>query len=324
MLYLTIIIFRRHIVPPTNSTRINHIQYCIINTSSIATSNFETPTAQTNVNLQFQNIMYKLFHRQKAGQSKKDIHAMEIIKEIQKEAYQQQQQQQQDEEEGNDETANTMCTSTSTSTLSTINDEIMIDNGNDTNSSTTSSKSTSTSKSSPSKPSILKTVNSTPTPKSKRVQFGDLQMRFYNRILGDNPACSNDGGPPLSLDWTYHTLPFSTSISEYETNRLPRRTRRQFLMTHSTRRNMMVYHFGYTHQDVDKAARSTSKIRKQRDQTRRLSAGSERRQEIVQSLRGKFRKSSSSNNLLKDRYYQKTLIQAHENDGVNQLLMMIR
>lgn len=75
---------------------------------------------------------------------------------------------------------------------------------------------------------------------------------------------------------------------------------------------------------MDKAARSTSKIRKQREQTRRLSAGSERRQEIVQSLRGKFRKSSSSNNLLKDRYYQKTLIQAHENDGVNQLLMMIR
>lgn len=126
----------------------------------------------------------------------------------------------------------------------------------------------------------------------RNVQFTNLEMRFYNRILGDNPACSD--GVPISLDWTYNTNHiFNTSIDEYEIHRLPRRTRRHLKLSNVSRRNMMVYHFNYTHDDIDVATKKVQKFKKQREKTKAITKNGEKRIEIVQGLMKKMNMSMS-------------------------------
>mmetsp|Transcript_4715 Transcript_4715/g.5248 ORF Transcript_4715/g.5248 Transcript_4715/m.5248 type:complete len:249 (+) Transcript_4715:3-749(+) len=118
-----------------------------------------------------------------------------------------------------------------------------------------------------------------------RIQFANIEVRQYNRILGDNPACSY--GPPIQLDWTHdnqQTQP-TISIDEYESNRLRRRTRRQLSMSTTTRRNMMYFHFGYNHAEIDKAADSIKKIQKHREQTILLSKRAEQLQEVAETIK---------------------------------------
>lgn len=162
-----------------------------------------------------------------------------------------------------------------------------------------------------------------------RVKFTNIEIRKYNRILGDNPACLS--GPPLQLDWTYGNDTddiVRKTIDDYESDRLPRRTRRQLVMTTITRRNMMVYHFGCSHHDVDEATRGIKKIRKQRQKTKSLTPAEEKRQEIAEFIAKKVKKTlllggggigkvhnsdsanlRSSNGILTDK---KNFITAHE------------
>ena len=187
--------------------------------------------------------------------------------------------------------------------------------------------------------SILKNTSSsslsTKRTKKERVQFGNLQMRFYNRVLGDNPACQT--GPPLELDWSYNKNNiFDTSVDDYEIHRLPRRTRRQLVMTNITRRNMMIYHFGCTHDDIDKAANGIKKIQRQREVTKSLSPAVERRQEMkenltkmlfgrrITSINSIGRKSRSSGRNRDDlmTLQQRRSVESYEDNHLNQLLMV--
>jgi len=52
----------------------------------------------------------------------------------------------------------------------------------------------------------------------------------------------------------------------------------------------MVHHFGCSHEEVDEAARGIKKIRKQRARTKSLSPAVERRQEVVELIARKMRK----------------------------------
>jgi|EP01083_Nonionella_stella_P000141 hypothetical protein len=162
-----------------------------------------------------------------------------------------------------------------------------------------------------------------------RVTFGNIEIRRYNRILGDNPACIV--GPPIQLDWTYNPDSIlSVPIEEYENNRYPRRTRRQLVMTTITRRNMMTYHFGCTHEEVDAAERSTKKIQRQRAQTKTLKPCVERRQEITQSITRRMKRTLSREKLVfydssnTDRVVRKNhnMILAKENGNMNNLVMI--
>ena len=121
----------------------------------------------------------------------------------------------------------------------------------------------------------------------KSVRFGTLEVRKYDKTLGDNPSCTD--GVPTTLDWTYSVQP-EVSLDEYETNRIPRRSRRHLVLTPITRRNSMFYHFGFSHEEIDKAADSIKKFQKQRQLTKRLSKNQEKTQEIVQNVTRKLKR----------------------------------
>lgn len=124
----------------------------------------------------------------------------------------------------------------------------------------------------------------------KSVRFGTINIRKYNRILGDNPACSS--GCPVQLDWDSYPQPI-VPIDEYETNRLPRRTRRHLQLTAITRRNSLHYHFGYTHAEIEQGAEEIKKIKKQRLLTKSLTTNMEKREEFVQNVTRKIKRTFS-------------------------------
>ena len=110
------------------------------------------------------------------------------------------------------------------------------------------------------------TTSSTPTPliptiKSTYVTFGFVHVRYYERILGDNPSCLS--GPSLSIGWRY--LPEQTiSIEQYE--RKPSRSKDKLLLPKVVRENILL-NLGYTTKDIAYAVRSMVLCRNQRRQT---------------------------------------------------------
>lgn len=49
---------------------------------------------------------------------------------------------------------------------------------------------------------------------SRSVSFADVNIREYERILGDNPSCTS--GPPISLGWGYSPEPIKLSVDDFE------------------------------------------------------------------------------------------------------------
>lgn len=95
-------------------------------------------------------------------------------------------------------------------------------------------------------------------------------------------------------------------------------------MSKVTRRNMMVHHFGYSHDQVDVAAKSTRKIKKQREETKALTAAKERRQERTEAMIAKMKRLSlSKEDKLILNHSRRNCIQ-EEDDQMNQLLMLVR
>ena len=103
-----------------------------------------------------------------------------------------------------------------------------------------------------------------------QIHFTSVTIRTYDCTIGDNPACKD--GTPVSLDWSF-TQRDPISLSEYESSRPPRRTRRQLAMSTITRRNLLVNHFGFSEKDVHKAERDVKIIRKKREQSKISSPG---------------------------------------------------
>jgi len=96
-----------------------------------------------------------------------------------------------------------------------------------------------------------------------RPHFGDVTVRKYPVILGDQPGFET-AGPPLSVDWT----PLSettTSLDEYETNYSPPKARRhekELLLTPKQRGTILV-RIGYEADDIMAASRRARGIRRQ-------------------------------------------------------------
>ena len=141
--------------------------------------------------------------------------------------------------------------------------------------------------------SIKKTRN------KKSVTFDSINIREYDVILGDNPACSD--GPPLSLDWTF-TESTSSTIDDYEEVRGYKRHRKFLYLSAITRRNLLINRLGYSRSEVNVAEDNLKITKYQRKETKLISTSKEKRQVFLQSAHRKIKRKLSPLVFFKEAY----------------------
>lgn len=102
------------------------------------------------------------------------------------------------------------------------------------NASTSSTTSTSTTSSSSSSNEQSCTPN---TSFRKSVKFESLHIRTFIRVLGDHPCCST--GLPVTFGWN-PVEDTTIYLDDYETNRSPRRSRKDMRLDDTTRKDILI------------------------------------------------------------------------------------
>lgn len=101
------------------------------------------------------------------------------------------------------------------------------------------------------------TSTTTSEAEKSAVSFSTVEFRDYPIILGDNPSTSC--GPSIEIDWeSHHSV--TIDLEEYETNRYPRRSKKELQMPIELRTHLL-HESGYTMRQilVQTKARKNSK-----------------------------------------------------------------
>ena len=107
------------------------------------------------------------------------------------------------------------------------------------------------------------------TEKSKRkIHFGQIYVRDYGMILGDNPCVTY--GPPVTLDWDYVEYN-ALEVDEYEFHRPPRRSLRDMGMNYYRRKHILTL-AGHTEEEFKDVKKVVKKWKANRYLTRSLSS----------------------------------------------------
>jgi hypothetical protein len=105
--------------------------------------------------------------------------------------------------------------------------------------------------------SILKTQESF-SEQPKNVSFHQVEIREYERTVGDNPSCSR--GPPISIGWTY-VLSRKCALDEYETVIKPtKRSKKDFHLGADKRTFLLIRVWGCCEEEIRKARRECTYI----------------------------------------------------------------
>jgi hypothetical protein len=99
----------------------------------------------------------------------------------------------------------------------------------------------------------------------RKVSFDRIVVREYDQTLGDNPCVCY--GPPITLDWKYEEME-AISVEDWEGARGERRCPREMLMNYYTRRNLLMWVYGFSEQELKKAKREAEKVQRQRAVTK--------------------------------------------------------
>jgi hypothetical protein len=141
--------------------------------------------------------------------------------------------------------------------------------------------------------STVATIDDSSHTSKKSVSFGVIQVREYNRVLGDNPDVLF--GPPISIGWNYiqkDALP----MDEYETTKPPRTG--ALRMSSVTRRNLLLNVFEVPAEEIKAVEREVKKIQKQRSQTNKQGTASRVVESAMQSAKRRLRRTFSSKDIL--------------------------
>jgi hypothetical protein len=115
------------------------------------------------------------------------------------------------------------------------------------------------------------------------VQFDSVEMREFNRTIGDNPSVSR--GVPISLGWNYNPTPIIQSVDEYEMFREPRRSKNELALPPSTRADILNGEWGIPLRELQETISETNHIRTQRWQTARQDPIQQRREELLETAK---------------------------------------
>jgi hypothetical protein len=137
------------------------------------------------------------------------------------------------------------------------------------------------------------TVSSNCNAKSRRgrrkrlVDFSTVQIRFYERIMCENPACTS--GPSVGIGWNYADEEILAEIGQYESSRdWSKRSGIELCMSRE-RREKMLRDWGYTDRDIASGVRELNRLKACRRQTVN-NLGVERVEEAVELLTRKVKK----------------------------------
>ena len=126
-------------------------------------------------------------------------------------------------------------------------------------------------------PTTTTTATNTITNK-KEVSFGQVHVRYYERILGDHPSCQS--GPSMGIGWKYYRS-CSINIEVWESRRYHSRHQRgghyypnsspkydyDSLLLSRKEREEMLRQLGYKQWEIAKAIRQNLKVKHRRRQT---------------------------------------------------------
>jgi hypothetical protein len=131
-----------------------------------------------------------------------------------------------------------------------------------------------------------------------RVGFTFVQIRSFDRIVGDHPDVRN-GGPPLSIGWDYvqgHPL----DLDDYENYKAEvlKISNKPWMFglrrLSSGRRRDVLKMFDATQDEIEKAEAEVRRVQKLRQQTNKQTKMSSRTEEMVQSAKRKVKRTFSS------------------------------
>lgn len=101
--------------------------------------------------------------------------------------------------------------------------------------------------------------------RTSSVSFSTIEIRSYERVLGDNPSCSH--GPAVSIGWQYEPDPITVQLDEYEYYRSDDRLDGTALVLSRSEREDLLRELGYSRSAIADAVRTNVKIKNNRRQT---------------------------------------------------------
>ena len=148
---------------------------------------------------------------------------------------------------------------------------------------------------------------------SKSVSFGDVEIRMYERIVGDNPAVSI--GLPVTLAWEPHDTVVS-SVDDFEENHPPRRKSQECLLPTWTRRD---YLKNTSKKDLRKAKATVRRTQHQRKMTRTMTDW-EPFEIVAESALRKFKRVLARTSTEKEqrKLWENPLLVLHKEENINE------
>ena len=123
--------------------------------------------------------------------------------------------------------------------------------------------------------------------KKREVSFHSIQIRHYQMVLGDNPACSI--GAPVQLDWDYD-FEEKHDLDIYEVERRPRRRLRHLVLSYYRRKDILL-NAGFDENEMRSVERQLAKLKRQR-KTTGFFLPIQKMEEVVQSAGRKVRRAA--------------------------------
>ena len=148
------------------------------------------------------------------------------------------------------------------------------------------------------------------TSRTPVVGFRSIQIREFDRIVGDHPDVRH-GGPPLSIGWKY-VEGDAMDLDAYEQQKQQAQQEEQEAqqanegwpklpglrrLSSGSRRDLLRLHFNIPWQDIEEAEAEVERTKKQRAQTNQQRKVFARTEEILQSAHRKLKRTFSRDSL---------------------------
>ncbi|KAI2489260.1 hypothetical protein MHU86_25333 [Fragilaria crotonensis] len=125
----------------------------------------------------------------------------------------------------------------------------------------------------------------------KSIVWRDVNVRQYEVTVGDNPSVSS--GPPLSINWIYHSPPRRMSVDAFEQARPSRRSQMELVLTREEREDLLENVWNVPRSEISRAVRSILRLKNQRRTTVTNLSTSTKLEEVIESAGRKCKRAFS-------------------------------